>query len=269
MVLKRKSLPDVGELVIATIIKIFDYGAYVKLDEYRGHEAFLPWSEITTKHFKDIREVLRENQRIVARVIRIDRKKNPPSIDISSKRVRPDEQRSKVIEWKRAQKAHSILELVAQQTKKSIEEIYKEIGWKLEDKYREILYGIEEIVMRGPEAAVEAGVNKSLAEILYEIAKRHIEIKKVSIKGILTLKSIEPDGIERIKEVLKTIYDMASHYDKKDLDKIEIYTIGAPRYRLELEGFDYKVLEKILSQILNKANEVATKNNVEISFERI
>ncbi|MGC9009482.1 MAG: translation initiation factor IF-2 subunit alpha [Sulfolobales archaeon] len=269
MVLKRKPLPDVGELVIATVTRVFDYGAYVKLDEYRGYEAFLPWSEITTKHFKDIREVVRENQRIVARVIRIDRKKNPPSIDISSKRVRPDEQRSKVIEWKRAQKAHSILELIAQQTKKSIEEIYKEIGWKLEDKYKEILYGIEETVMRGPEAAIEAGVDKNLAEILYEIAKKHIEIKKVSIKGIITLRSLEPDGIDRIKDVLKAIYDTASNYSKKDLDKIEIYTIGAPRYRLELEGFDYKVLEKILTQVLNKAMEVANKRHVEISFERI
>ena len=269
MVLKRKALPDVGELVIATVVKIFDYGAYVKLDEYRGYEAFLPWSEITTKHFRDIRDVLRENQRIVARVIRIDRKKNPPAIDISSKRVRPDEQRSKVIEWKRAQKAHSILELIAQRLNKSIEEIYKEIGWKLEDKYREILYGIEETVIRGPEAAVEAGVSKELAEILYEIAKKHIEIKKVSIKGILTLKTLAPDGVERIKEILKTAYDTATSYGGKDLSSISIYSVGAPRYRIELEGYDYKVLEKILNQMLNRVMSRASEKQVEVSFERI
>ncbi|NAZ13756.1 MAG: translation initiation factor IF-2 subunit alpha [Desulfurococcales archaeon] len=268
MVLRRKKIPDVGDLVVATVMKIFDYGAYVKLDEYKDLEAYLPWSEITTRHFKDIREVLRENQKIVAKVIRVDRKKSPPAIDISSKRVRPEEQRNKIIEWKRLQKAHNILELLAQKTGKSIEEIYNEVGWKLEDKYMEIMRGLEEIAMRGVEAALEAGIRKDLAEPLFEIVKKHVEIKKVSITGILSLKTASPDGINRIKEILSTIYQTAIEQLKNEGGKVSIYSVGAPRYRIELEGYEYKTLEKALSISLSKGQEKAMKLQVEFSFER-
>ncbi|MEM0457781.1 MAG: translation initiation factor IF-2 subunit alpha [Sulfolobales archaeon] len=269
LVLKRKSIPDVGELVIATVDKIFNYGAYVKLDEYGGYTAYLPWSEITTKYFKDIKEVIRENQKIVAKVIRVDKKKNPPAVDISSKRVKPEEQREKIIEWKRAQKAHNILELIANRVGMKIEDIYREVGWKLEDKYREIMRGLEEVAIRGPEAAVNAGVNKNLAEVVYEISRKYIEIKKVSIAGVLGLKSQEPDGIDRIKEVLKTFYEVASSYRENEIRRVSIYSIGAPRYRVELEGYEYKVLEKILSTALEKAEKIASNLHVEFSFERI
>ncbi|MEZ0289909.1 MAG: translation initiation factor IF-2 subunit alpha [Sulfolobales archaeon] len=269
MVLKRKPLPEVGDLVIATVDKVFDYGAYVKLDEYGGYTAYLPWSEITTKYFKDIREVIRENQKIVAKVIRIDRKKNPPAIDISSKRVKPEEQREKIMRWKRDQKAHNILELIAQRLNKKIEDAYNMIGWKLEDRYGEIMRGLEEIAVRGPEAALEAGVDKSLAEIAYEIVKKQIEIKRVSIVGVISLKSLSSDGIDRIREVLKTFYETASSYRESEIKNISIYAVGAPRYRVELEGYDYKVLEKILSNALSRASQTASKLQVEFSFERV
>ena len=40
MVRKRKPLPTVGELVVGTVTKVFDYGAYLNLDEYGGKEAY-------------------------------------------------------------------------------------------------------------------------------------------------------------------------------------------------------------------------------------
>ena len=39
-------LPEVGEIVIATVTKIGDHGAYVSLDEYNNIQGFLHISEI-------------------------------------------------------------------------------------------------------------------------------------------------------------------------------------------------------------------------------
>ncbi|GAY25837.1 translation initiation factor IF-2 subunit alpha [Desulfurococcaceae archaeon AG1] len=50
--------------------------------------------------------------------------------------------------------------------------------------------------------------------------------------------------------------------------KIEIYTLGAPRYRLTLEGTDYKVLERVLSEAIENAKDMAKKLGIEFSFER-
>jgi len=253
--------------VVATVKEIFDYGAYVTLDEYRGYRAFLPWSEITARHFKDIKEVLREGQRVVAKVIRVDRSKKPPAVDISTKKVSDDERRSKMILWKRAQKAHNILEIVAKKLGMSVETIYEKAGWKLEDKYKEIMAGIEELAIRGEEAASGLDIDEKILATLIEEARRHIEVKRVSISGIITARSRAPDGIKRIKSVLGEIINMVFTKGQGDV-KINIYTLGAPRYRLVLEGTDYKVLERILSDIIDNTEKLSRKHGVEFSFER-
>ncbi len=40
--------PEVGDLVVATVTRVEDYGAYVKLDEYAGIEGLVHISEIST-----------------------------------------------------------------------------------------------------------------------------------------------------------------------------------------------------------------------------
>ena len=109
MVRKRYRLPRVGELVIGTVKKVFDYGAYMDLDEYNNKEAYLPWSEVSSKWVKDIRDFVREGQKVVVKVIRIDRKRE--HIDVSMKRVNSTEQRRKLLEFKRAQRAEKLLEI--------------------------------------------------------------------------------------------------------------------------------------------------------------
>ncbi len=267
MVLKRKSIPDNGDIVVATVDKVFSYGAYVKLDEYQGYPAFLPWSEITTKHFRDIHEVVREGQRIVAKVIRIDRKKKPPAIDVSTKRVTVEDQRAKMIEWKRAQKAHNILEIVAKRLGRSVREIYEAVGWKLEDYFGEIMAGLEEIAMRGPETVAKLGIDDQVLKILTEEVKRHVEIKKVSISGVMTLHTLAPDGINRIRKLLEEIKEHLKGVD--GVTSVDVYYIGSPRYRIDVEGYEYKVLEKALSSVIERASSEAKGMDIEFSFERI
>ena len=43
---ETQELPEIGEIVIATITKVSDHGAYVTLDEYNGIQGFLHVSEI-------------------------------------------------------------------------------------------------------------------------------------------------------------------------------------------------------------------------------
>ncbi len=254
--------------MIATVKEIFSYGAYVTLDEYRGYRAFLPWSEITARHFKDVKEVLREGQRVVAKVIRVDRTKKPPAIDVSTKKVSDEERRGKMILWKRAQKAHNILEVVAKRLGVSIEAIYEKAGWRLEDRYKEIMAGIEEIAIRGWEAASGLGIEENILRTLVEEARRHVEIKRVSISGVIMARSRAPDGVKRIKELLGSIVENISKKYGGDNVEIEIYTLGAPRYRLTLEGTDYKILERALSEAIELAEDNAKKLGVEFSFQR-
>lgn len=263
MVRRRKKMPSVGDLVVATVREVFEYGAYVTLDEYNDMQAYLPWSEVASRWVRNIRDLVKEGHKIVVKVIRVHARRG--HIDVSLKRVSDNERRNKMIEWKRAQKAEKILEIAAKKLGKTLDEAYEEAGWKIEDYYGEIMAGLEQAVMRGVEALLEAGVPEEWARALKEEADKHIEVKRVRIKGVFTLQTLKPDGIERIREVLATALNAAD--GSRDV-KVRIYTIGAPRYRVEVEANDYKTAERVLERMVDEVSRKARKLGVTASFTR-
>ena len=77
MVIRRSEWPEVGDLVVATVRRIVDYGAYVHLDEY-GKEGLLHISEISSSWVRNIRDHVREGQKVVLKVLRVNPEKGIP-----------------------------------------------------------------------------------------------------------------------------------------------------------------------------------------------
>ncbi|MEB3806189.1 MAG: translation initiation factor IF-2 subunit alpha [Desulfurococcales archaeon] len=261
----RRPLPGVGELVVGTVEEVYDFGAYLSLDEYGGMRAFLPWSEVATRAVRKIDRVVQPGRKVVVKVIRVYKARG--QVDVSLKRVMEGERRRKMIEYKRKLKAVSIIELVAKELGKSLDDAYKEVIWKLEDAYGDVMTGLERAVIYGEEVLAEAGIPEEWITPLLEAARTHIRIKQVKISGVFTLRSLAPDGVERIKKVLIKARDSA-RVEGEEV-KVRIYTIGAPRYRMDLQSHDYKVLEKALQTSLKKAEKEASKLDVEFAFERL
>ncbi len=263
MVRKRYKLPRVGEVIIGTVKKVFDYGAYLEMNEYENREAYLPWSEVSSRWVRDIRDFVKEGQRVVVKVIRVDKKKG--HVDVSLKRVNENEQRRKLLEWKRAQRAEKMLEIVAKKLGKTLDEAYEEVGWKLEDRYGEIFAGFEETAYRGEAALREAGVPEEWIEPLMDQIRKHITIKKVKIQGLITASTLQSDGIDRIKRVLS---EPLKNLELNSDSKIRVYTVGAPRYRVEVISTDYKKAERILRSYVEGVLKLGKKLDVEVTFTR-
>ena len=261
----RKPLPDVGELVVGTVEEVYDYGAYLSLDEYGGIRAFLPWSEVASRAVRRIDAVVQPGRKVVVKVIRVYRRRN--QVDVSLKRVMEGERRRKMMEFKRKMKAATIIELVAKEIGKSVDEAYKEVIWKLEDAYGDPMTGLEQAVIYGREALEEAGIPEEWIEPLLKAAQTHVRVRQVKISGIFTLRSMAPDGVERIRKVLLAARDNAKVEGEEV--RVRIYTIGAPRYRIDLQSHDYKVLEEALSRATKAAEEEAEELDVEYAFERL
>ncbi len=265
MPLRRKELPDVGELVVATVKKVYDYGAYLTLDEYGGLEAYLPWSEVASRWVRSIHDVVKPGQKIVVKVIRVNRRRR--QVDVSLKRVYENERRRKMMEWKRAQKAEKILEIAAQRLGRSLDDAYREAGWKLEEAYGDLMAAFEEAAIRGEEVLRKAGVPEEWIAPLLEEIRRHVEVKRVRISGILTARSYAGDGVERVRETLLEVKNTILA-TSKDLS-VKLYTVGAPRYRLDVESFDYKTIEKALEKAIEAGEKKARRLAVEFSFTRL
>ncbi len=241
---KKHGTPDVGELVVAQVKKVFDYGAYADLLEYENLEAFIPWSEVSTRYVKDIRDVVKEKQVVVGKIIRVEKKSGKIQIDISIKRVLEGEKRTKILRWKRIQRAQKIIELSTKNINRSLDEAHKYV-WSVLEKEPDPLSILEEAVLRGSQILIQQGIPEDWAEAILSEARRHISIKTVKIRALAELICYKSDGIERIKKILTEINSM----DYGSNTKVVIYTVGAPRYRIEIEAVDYKTAEDIYNKI--------------------
>ncbi len=67
----KPAYPESGELVIATIESVKDYGAYANLDEYNKN-GFLHISEISSARIRNIRDFVREKQKMVLKVLHVN-----------------------------------------------------------------------------------------------------------------------------------------------------------------------------------------------------
>src|SRR3989344_3328296 len=111
-------MPEMDELVLATVKKIMPYGAFCALDEYAGREAFVHISEVAPRWIKNIHEFLHEGQKLVAKVYHIEAEKN--QIDLSLKRVTESERKAKMEGSRREKRADKLFEVavkIAKSTK--------------------------------------------------------------------------------------------------------------------------------------------------------
>jgi len=261
MSLGRPEWPEVGELVVATIQQIVGYGAYVRLDEY-GKEGLLHISEISSRWVRNIRNHVRENQKVVLQVLRVDPSRG--QIDLSLRRVSKDERRKKMEDWKKSRKAETLLKSAAGILKISEEGIFEKAAVKLLDRYGSLYAGLEAAAKRGVEALTEAGVPKRIAKTLAEIAREKIVVRGVTIHGVLELTSMAPRGVEVIKGTLLELKKVA----KENGTEATLYTLGAPKYRIEVNAEDYKKAEAALEKIIATAQSSLSGHDGKFSFTR-
>lgn len=260
--IQKPEWPERRELVLATVQKVTDYGAYVTLEEYGNKEGLLHRSEISTSWVRNIRNHVREGQKLVLKVLRVNADKK--HIDLSRKRVTKRERIDKIYTFKHERKAETFLRITAEKLNKSLQEINEKGASPMEETYGDLYTALEVTSRQGPEALTKIGVPSDIAHALAELAKEKIRPPIVEIKGILQLTSTKPDGVNVIKKAL----DAAHKISTPDNAKIDIYTITAPKYRLKVEAEDYKQAETILQKASETAIKAITKAGGEGSFER-
>ncbi|MCK4365093.1 MAG: translation initiation factor IF-2 subunit alpha [Thermoplasmatales archaeon] len=256
----KKEYPSEGELVVGTVAKVQNFGAFVTLDEFPKKEGFIHIAEIATGWVKRIRNHIKEKQKIVCKVMHVDETKD--HIDLSLKRVNEHQRRDKIQEWKNSQKAEKLLEMVAKQIGKTIEQCYNDFAKDLIKKYG-TLYGAFEEAAYDIETLNNDGFKGEWLKTFEEIAKTSISIPFVDITGYLSVTSWLPDGINYIRDVL-------SKAEKSEFEDVEIQVkyIGAPHYIITVKAPDYKIAEEEMKKAVNTIKENIKKYNGDCEFHR-
>ena len=251
--MSRRNLPEHGDLVLGTITKIESHGCYIKLDEYEDLIAYCHISELSSTWVRNIRNVVREGKKVVGRVQRV----TGTQIDVSLKRVSESLRRSKIEDWKHYKTALAFLEIAAKKRKVDLETARNEVEDPCSNYYETFYQAFEEALFKNEQAFTDAGVSEDWATILTEIAHKNLTIPIKTIQKDIELLCWESNGIEVIKGAL--LNALKAREEFKDMEKAElsldIFTVGAPHYRLVIKARDVKVGEELLSKVVEKIEQ--------------
>ena len=239
----RAEYPDEGDLVVATVTSIRNFGAFVTLDEYASREAFIHLSEVATGWVKYIRDHIREGQKIVARVLRVDPAKS--QIDLSLKRINDHQRRERIQSWKNEQRAMRLLALVAQQLKVEPEQTHALFAETLVERYGSLFQAFEAAIADPKKFQKDGGKAPWVAAVL-KVARENLVPPHVAISGTLEVTDAGPNGLEAVRAALLEA-------EKVDPESVSVQYVGAPRYRVVVSGTQYKHAE----EILRRATEAA------------
>ncbi|MGV9171900.1 MAG: translation initiation factor IF-2 subunit alpha [Promethearchaeia archaeon] len=260
MVRSRSAFPREGEFIVGRVRDIQNQYVYVDLLDYEGlpsernAQGMIHIREISSRWVKSIRNHLREGQRVVLRVLRVDEHKG--HVDLSLRRVNSAQRKNRMKEWKYAVKFENLLQFLADEVEEmTLSDAYGQIGFPVlelfEDQYQET---VEELKENGEQIVEEIkDVSDEIKEKFLQIVNENVKISTVSIIGKLELIVRTSNGIELIKNTLK---EAKSVIEPKETRRIEITYLGAPSYRIEVVSKDYLDAENILSDFL----EVIEKN---------
>ena len=255
---ETQELPEIGEIVIATITKVSDHGAYVTLDEYDGVQGFLHISEIAPGWVRKVTRYVKENEKKVLLVKKIQAQRG--EIDLSLKQISKEQRKKKLLDVKRFEKEQGILKNIQEKAELTTKQI-EDIEDKLLSKYDSIYDAIIDIATKNKDVLNSLEISEKIQTVIEDISSK-IKLPSVEIRGILELTNNKSNGIEIIKKILLDVIK-----DNAD-SKIEISYIGAPKYRVSIIAQEFKTAEKIIKPILEKIEKDVKKQNGTVNFTR-
>ncbi len=256
---KLSPYPEEGELVVCTVKEVKSFGAFVELSEYKGKEGFIHVAEVATGWVKYIRDHVREGQKVVCKVLRVDPSKQ--HIDLSLKQVNEHQKKEKIQEWKNEQRAEKLFELVARSLKKPLETCYEEFGRALVERLGSLYSAFEESAM-DPRALEGEGFKGPWVKALARVAQENIVPQKVDVHGHFELVCGGPEGVNKIKEAL------LKAEETKGSRSVRIQYLGAPKYRIDVTALDYKAAEEALKVAVDGVLAHMKKCGCKASFVR-
>ncbi len=249
----KEKFPETGDLVVVAIREVKGFGAKGVLVEYDNIDGFIHIAEVATGWVKHIRDHLREGQNTVCKVLNIDRGRR--YADLSLKRVNQHQRREKIAEWKNEQKAEKLLEIVAANLNKTVEECENDFAYDLREQYGTLYAAFEEAAASDQWMPDEKGDWRAA---FMKVATDNVVIPYVHIGGTVELYSLASDGVKRV----------ISCFENVEEENVNVTYAGAPVYRITVKEENYKKAEELLKTKVDGILNTAKKLNVVAEFTR-
>ena len=259
--MKYSGWPEVGELVVCQVVDIEDFGVFCDLQEYEEKRGLIHISEVASGWIKNIRDHVKKGHLVVCKILTVSESNH--QIDLSLKDVNDHQRSEKIQEWKNEQKADKWLELALGSDLSNDQ--FNRIVPGLLNKYGTLYAAFECAVIDGKSAFDELDLTGKEIDSIISIALENISLSKVSISGYVDLECSAPDGIDAIRDALKSAEESITIPPDVEIDVIYV---GSPEYLITIVAPDYKLAESLLDQYANYILQSIVKNGGTGKFHR-
>jgi translation initiation factor 2 subunit 1 len=136
------------------------------------------------------------------------------------------------------------------------EDVVAKYGEAIREEFDDFYGLFEAVVSKGVEALSRLNLPENLVKAIERIAKEKIYIKKVEVSGVCEVYFYDSDGVKKLKKA----FDYALKLKKPEgIEDVRAYTIGAPRYRIEVVGSEYSLAAKFLKKIVDRLRSATEK----------
>jgi len=264
--------PNVDDLVVVQVKSIVEMGAYCKLLEYNDIEGMILMSELSRRRIRSVNRLIRVGRQEIVSVLRVNKEKG--YIDLSKKRVTPDDIKMVDERWNKSKAVHSIMRYVARNSNYGTEELYELFGWPIAAEFGHTYNGfkkLSEYYDKNEEKNMEQFISKynipnDIKSILLKQIGQRLKPQNVNIRCIIECTCFAKCGIIGIKNALKKGEKYQSQLSDQFHCKIQlkaspIYIISCVTPKQQ-KGIEY------LNEVIKVIKDELTKNGGHLSIKQ-
>lgn len=253
--------PDIEEVVMVNVRNIAEMGAYVTLLEYNNIEGMILLSELSRRRIRSVNKLIRVNRNEVVMVLRVDKEKG--YIDLSKRRVSPEDIQKCEDRFNKAKAVHRVLRQVAEQKKLVLKTLYHQVGWPLYKKYGHCYDAFKLVLTEQDDIFCGmSNVETETRETLVDYIKKRLAPQPIKVRCDVEVTCFTYEGIDAVRDSL-----MAGQTIGTTETPIKMKLIAPPMYVITTMTLDkdlgIELLNKALAitkeQILKKGGKIDVK----------
>ncbi|KOS22793.1 Eukaryotic translation initiation factor 2 subunit alpha [Escovopsis weberi] len=227
----EEKYPAIDSFVMVNVKQIGEMGAYVKLLEYDNIDGMILLSELSRRRIRSIQKLIKVGRNEVVVVLRVDKEKG--YIDLSKRRVSPEDAAKCEERYNKSKMVHSIMRHVAEKTQTSIESLYDTIAWPLSRKFGHSIDAFKLSITNPDVWGDVAFPSQAVEDELKLYISKRLTPQPVKLRADVEVTCFGYDGIDAIKAALRK-----AEANNSEEQQIKVRLVAPPLYVLTSTSLD-------------------------------
>lgn len=257
MLYTKDGFPEVNEIVLCEVTKIYGNTTFVQLLEYEK-EGTLTIAEIAPGRIRNLRDHVTENKVIVCKVLRTDPKLN--RIDVSLRRVPIQVMKDKQEQVKKEEYAERIYMDVAKEMGTDKDALFENTYEPIFEEYETVYDALYDVMIDNSKLDMFTDIDQKTKDAFLKIINERIKPEEVVFKEQFGLVCTAGNGVILIKKAIEDSLKPLNY------DKISIIYTAAGEFDMTITHDNMKSAQKLFDRFRDNLSKIAKEQKMTLKI---